>query len=103
MEPENLVIEQLKAIREAIEANGERIEANGQRIDANTNELRELRTDVQANSARLSAVEEAILGYTAQITMFSRSLTVQMEARTRLEDKIDAMDKRLADLEDRSG
>jgi hypothetical protein len=89
MEPTDLVIEQLKAIRASIDANGER-------IDTSTDELRRLRSDVRANTdaiggltERMSNVEEAIVGYTAQITMFSRSLTVQMEARSRVEDKLD--------------
>ena len=99
MEPENLVIEQLKAIRASIEANGKGIEglrgdmqANGERIEANTEALVTM-------SQRLSSVEEAIVGYTSQITMFSRSLTVQMEARSRVEDKLDDVVRRLEALE----
>ena len=92
MEPENVIVEHLRAIRESIEANGTRIEAN-------TAQLRTLVERVDGNSERLSAVEQAIVGYTAQITMFSRSLTVQMEARNRLEDKLDDALRRIDALE----
>jgi chromosome segregation ATPase len=113
MEPESLVVQHLKAIRESIEANGARIEANTsqirelvERVDGNTAQLRQLGEHVDGNTAqlremseRLAAVELAIVGYTAQITMFSRSLTVQMEARNRLEDKLEDALRRIEALE----
>jgi chromosome segregation ATPase len=99
MEPTDLVLEQLKGIRSDLAGLSAKVEEN-------TSEIRNLRGDVQRNteaigglSERMSAVEQAIVGYTAQITMFSRSLTVQMEARVRLEEKVDDLYRRLEALE----
>ena len=92
MEPTHLIVEQLKKIREA--------------IDGNRGELVALRGDVQRNTAAISglanrtfALEEAVVANTAQVTMLARSVTVTMESRARLEDRVDAIEARVDTLE----
>jgi chromosome segregation ATPase len=98
MEPESLVIEQLKAIRASIEDNGRRIEDNGRRID-------ELRGDVQTNTRHLEVaagevgeIKLHMQWLRAQVSAASTQASVADTGRARLQSEVDALRTQLHDV-----
>lgn len=98
MEPENLVLEQLKAIRASIDDNGRRIEDNGRRID-------DLRGDVQTNTRHLEVVATEIgeiklhiEWLRASVSAASTQASVADTGRARLQQQVDELQTRLHEV-----
>ena len=72
---------------------------------ANHAELAELRGSVETGFERLvpavTGLNDAVKDLSAQITMLSRGVSVAMDSRARLEERMDRMEARVAEIEGR--
>jgi hypothetical protein len=82
MEPENLTLKVLIDIRE---------EMRGSRI-----EQREMH---EQTNARLTAIEHTVLDAATQIRVLARTARVSMEVTRAHEERFDALERRVAELE----
>ena len=71
MEPTNLIVEQLKKIREELVGLRGDVRANGERIDRNAVAIERNTSAVASLADRTFALEEAVVGNTAQVTMLA--------------------------------
>jgi phage shock protein A len=96
MEPSDLTVRILQEIRD--EVRGLRGEMN-KRFDAQTASMNE-RFDAQ--TARFEVIETALRDFAEQLVVLARGVKALIEQRPRTEDRLEDLERRVAQLEARS-
>lgn len=106
MAPQNLVLEQLRAIRAAIEGNGERLDglrddvrANGARLDGVDARLDRSEGHLEVVAGEVSKIHLQIEWLRARIGAASTQASVADTGRARLEARLDELARRVDALE----